>query len=100
MGLVSLLRRRLLSLYGVKNEEKIVEAVAEKMGLPVIMHIPRSQTVHDAAFYAQTVIEPLPDSEQAQVYQSLAKKLLENKDVFVPNPISLEEVRAIISQYE
>lgn len=27
---------------GVKNEEKIVEAVAEKMGLPVIMHIPRS----------------------------------------------------------
>jgi len=85
---------------GVKNEEKIVEAVAEKMGLPVIMHVPRSQTVQDAEFYANTVIEAFPDSEQAKVYQTLAQKILHNKDVFVPNPLSLEEVRAVISKFK
>jgi len=84
---------------GVKNEEKIVEAVAEKMGLPVIMHVPRSQTVQDAEFYARTVIDVYPDSEQATIYQTLAKKILHNKDVFVPNPLSLEEVRSVISQF-
>jgi len=85
---------------GVKNEEKIVEAVAEKMGLPVIMHVPRSQTVQDAEFYSRTVIDIFPDSDQAKVYQTLATKILHNKDVFVPNPLSLEEVRAIITKLE
>lgn len=84
---------------GVKNERKIVEEVAEKMGLPVIMHIPRSQTVQDAEFYAQTVIQAYPDSEQAHVYRTLAEKVLDNQDVFVPNPISLEEIKPIIQKY-
>ena len=84
---------------GIKNEEKIVEAVADKMGLPVIMHIPRSQTVQDAEFFAQTVIQAYPDSEQAQVYRMLAENILNNQDVYVPNPISLEEIKPIIQKY-
>lgn len=46
------------------------------------------------------MIEAYPDSEQAEVYQTLGKKILHNKDVFVPNPLSLEEVREVISKFE
>ncbi|MBD3376286.1 AAA family ATPase, partial [candidate division KSB1 bacterium] len=84
---------------GIKNEEKIVNEIAEKMGLPVIMHIPRSQTVQDAEFYAQTVVQAYPESEQAQKYRKLAENILNNQDAFVPNPISLEEIKPIVQKY-
>lgn len=84
---------------GVKNEEKIVEEVAELMGLPVIMHIPRSDTVQAAEFYAQTVIQAYPDSEQAMIYRELAKRILENDKTYIPRPISLKELKPIIKKY-
>jgi nitrogenase iron protein NifH len=84
---------------GVKNEEKIVELVAEKMGLPVVAHVPRSQTVQDAEFYSRTVVELYPDSEQAKVYTDLTKKILENTEVFIPKALSLKEIRELIGPY-
>ena len=84
---------------GVKNEEKIVEEVAEMMGLPVIMHVPRSQTVQDAEFYTQTVVQTFPKSDQADVYRNLAERILNTRDVYVPNPISFEEIKPVIQKY-
>jgi nitrogenase iron protein NifH len=84
---------------GVKNEERIVEEVAELMGVPVVIHIPRSQTVQEAEFLAQTVVQAYPDSDQALVYRDLAQRILMNEDVYVPNPIGLDEIKPIIQKY-
>lgn len=81
---------------GVKNEQRIVEEVAELMGLPVIIHIPRSGIVQDAEAFGQTVLQAYPDSMQAEVYRTLAKRILENKNTYIPNSISLEKIKEIV----
>ena len=84
---------------GVENEEQIVEAVAERMGVPVIAHIPRSPLVQEAEMDAKTVVGAFPDSDQAEVYRELARKVLDNQKTYIPNTISFKEIRPIVSQY-
>ncbi len=69
------------------------------IGLPVIHHIPRSTTVQDAEFEAKTVIEAYPDSAQAEEYRILARKILENKNVYIPEPVDLETIKSIMAKY-
>lgn len=84
---------------GIENEERIVEEVAERMGVPVIAHIPRSPLVQEAEMEAKTVVEAFPDSEQAEVYRTLARRVLDNRATCLPNPIGFEEIRPIVSRY-
>ncbi|MFQ5872520.1 MAG: nitrogenase iron protein, partial [Dehalococcoidia bacterium] len=84
---------------GVKNEEAIVEAAGELMGLPVIAHIPRSKTVQEAEMQGKTVIEAFPNSEQAEVYRSLARRVLDNREVYVPRPITPDDLQPVILKY-
>jgi nitrogenase iron protein NifH len=84
---------------GLPNEENIVEEVAALMGLPVVAHIPRSTTVQDAELKAKTVVEAFPDSPQAQVYKYLAQKILNNDQTYIPKPLTMEEIKSVISKY-
>lgn len=85
---------------GLEFENEIVEDVAKLMGVPVVAHIPRSKTVQDAELMGQTVIESYPDSEQAQVYRDLAKRILENKETFIPTPLqSLDQLKEVLAKY-
>lgn len=84
---------------GIPNEEKIVEEIAEKMGVPVIAHIPRSPLVQAAEFYTKTVMQVFPESSQASAYHRLAHKVLENDRVYLPNPLSIQEIREILAHY-
>ncbi|TAK29606.1 MAG: hypothetical protein EPO21_21010 [Chloroflexota bacterium] len=70
---------------GVPDERKIVETVFGEAGLPVIHHIPRSPYVQEAENLKRTVVQTFPDSEQAAEYVSLARKVLENDRVVVPD---------------
>ena len=84
---------------GIPNEDKIVEEVAALMGLPLVAHIPRSDTVQASEFLAQTVVQAYPDSAQAEVYRELAHRILENDTVYIPNAISLKEIKPIVQKY-
>lgn len=85
---------------GIPNEDKIVEEVAEIMGIPVMEHIPRSDTVQAAELKGKTVIEAYPDSELAGIYRLLAKKILENENTYLPKRfVTLKEIKAIIRKY-
>ncbi|BAW31124.1 MAG TPA: Ni-sirohydrochlorin a,c-diamide reductive cyclase ATP-dependent reductase subunit [Methanothermobacter sp.] len=76
---------------GIKNEVKIVESFADRIGSKVIGVIPRSELVPKSEIEAKTVIEKFPDSKQAMVYQELAGKIYENKDFTIPEPLSIDE---------
>jgi len=83
----------------VPNEMEIVEEFASLLGVPVIHHIPRSSLVQDAEAQGKTVIELFADSDQAQVYRELARKILENDKTFIPNFVSLDDIKPIIMKY-
>ena len=81
---------------GVSREREIVEEFASLVGIPIIEHIPHSKTVQDAEMQGKTVIEAFPESEQADVYRRLAKNILENRSVYIPNPITMDDIKRIL----
>lgn len=61
----------------VENEIELVNKVAGEIGTEVVSFIPRDPAVQIAENQGMTVIEALPDSEQAKKYIALAKKIIE-----------------------
>ncbi len=85
---------------GVPNEKAVVEDFANEVGVPVIGHVPRSKLVQNAEFQGKTIIECFPDSDQADVYRKLAKDVLENDQVYLPNTVSLSKLKEIVPEYD
>lgn len=67
----------ILNRRNVKNEDAKVAELAEDIHTEVVASLNRSDTVQDAEELGKTVIEAFPDSEMAQEYRDLAKRLLE-----------------------
>lgn len=86
---------------GIPFEKEIVAETAKMMGVPVLAHIPRSQTVQDSEKRGETVIEAFPASAQAQVYIGLADKIQNNEasDTAYFRPLSSSEIRTIVRQF-
>ena len=80
---------------GVEHEEEIVNRFGESIGIPVIEHIPRSKTVQNAELQGKTVVEAFPDSSQANIYRSLASKILKNENTYVPNLVDMKRIKEI-----
>ena len=80
---------------GVEHEKEIVESYAKKVGVPVIITIPRSSTVQAAEKLGMTVVEAFPDSEQAQVYRDLAKQFQRSPVLF--SPVPLDKIEDILN---
>lgn len=85
---------------GVQKEEELVEEFAQKLGVPVMAHIPRSRTVQEAESEGGTVIEKKPQSEQAEIYRQMAKTLRENPALGVPTPITIKEIMGLLRKYQ
>lgn len=67
----------ILNRRNVKNEEEKVQELAEDIHSEIIGTLSRSDTVQEAEELAKTVIEAFPDSEMAEEYRVLARKLVE-----------------------
>ena len=85
------------NLRNTPNEKEIIENFAQRLKLPVIQMIPRSDSVQKSESQGKTVIESFPDSEQAKIYFELAEKILENKEKFIPEPLSKQELLGLIN---
>ncbi len=75
------------NLRSIKNEKEIILDFAGKLNVPVIQFIPRSDEVQKAELQGKTTIEAYPDSEQASVYFNLASRILDNENLFIPEPL-------------
>ncbi|GEM_PF-199392 len=86
---------------GVANEEAIVEEAFQMVGVPVIHHVPRDETVQKAENMRTTVVEAFPESSQAKHYMELARKLRENKQRYqlTREILSNREVIDIVNKY-
>ena len=71
----------------------IIDDFVARTKTKVVEYIPRSVTVTQAELQGKTTIEASPNSEQASIYQSLAKKVIETTESKVPSPLETSELR-------
>ena len=81
------------------NEAELVSEFAEKIGSKLICYIPRSKEVQAAEVNRMTVIEHAPNSEQANIYRTCAKTILENTEMKIPTPLTPEELEDLARKY-
>ncbi|HDZ24611.1 MAG TPA: nitrogenase iron protein, partial [Desulfobacteraceae bacterium] len=77
---------------GSGEDLHIVEEFAGVTGTRVIQSIPRSGEILKAELEMKTVIEKFPDSGISNIFRSLAKEIMNNKDYRHPKPLSDEEM--------
>lgn len=81
-------------------EDEIVAEFARRLKAPFIAKIPRSPLVQEAEFEGKTLLEAYPTSPQAEVYISLAQKLLDNPPGVIPQPLSRQEIIEIFRVHQ
>ncbi len=83
----------------VDNEQALVEAFAKRLGTQLIQFVPRDNIVQRAEINKKTVIEFDAKAEQADVYRSLAKNIIDNKMFVIPQPLEMEELEAMMMEF-
>ncbi len=83
----------------VDREVELIEALAEKLGTQMIHFVPRDNIVQHAELRRMTVIEYAPDSQQAEEYRTLARKIEANKNLVIPTPISMDELEELLVEF-
>ncbi len=71
----------------------IIDDFVARTNTQVMEYVPRSITVTQSELQGKTTIEAFPDSEQAQVYKTLADRIANHTDSRVPEPLGAEELR-------
>ncbi len=81
------------------REDELIIALAEKLGTQMIHFVPRDNVVQRAEIRRMTVIEYDPQAKQADEYRALASKIVSNKKLIIPTPITMDELEALLMEF-
>jgi nitrogenase iron protein NifH len=82
------------------KELELAEALAAKLGTQLIYFVPRANIVQHAELRRMTVIEYAPESEQAEHYRTLARKIHANAGKgIIPTPITMDELEDMLMEH-
>ena len=81
------------------REDELIIALAEKLGTQMIHFVPRDNIVQRAEIRRMTVIEYDPKAQQADEYRALARKVVENKKLIVPTPVTMDELESLLMEF-
>jgi nitrogenase iron protein NifH len=81
------------------REDELIEALAAKLGSQMIHFIPRDNEVQRAEIRRMTVIEYNPKAKQADEYRALANKVINNKKLVIPTPITMDELEDLMMEF-
>lgn len=73
--------------------KEIVDDFASRTNTKVVEYVPRSITIAQSELKGKTTIEAAPDSEIADIYRNLAKKIAEHTASKTPSPLDIKELR-------
>lgn len=73
-------------------QKDMIDDFSEKTGTGVIQYLPRSSTVTKCELDGMTTIEGAPDSDQAEKYRELARKVIDNKNKYIPKPFEADDL--------
>ena len=83
----------------VDREADLIQALAERLGTQMIHFVPRDNIVQHAEIRRMTVIEYDPNCQQADEYRALAQKIIDNKKLVVPTPITMDELEELLMEF-
>lgn len=83
----------------VDKEYDLVSEFAEKLGTRLLHFIPRDNMVQKAELNRMTVVEYAPAHPQADEYRDLAKKIAENKNLYIPTPLTMDQLEGLLAKY-
>ena len=81
------------------REDELIEALAAKLGTQMIHFVPRDNAVQRAEIRRMTVIEYDPTHKQADEYRQLAQKIVDNKNLVIPTPITMDELEDLLMEF-
>lgn len=81
------------------REDELIIALAAKMGTHMIHFVPRDNVVQRAEIRRMTVIEYDPTSKQADEYRQLAQKIIVNKNLVIPQPLTMDELEELLMEF-
>ncbi|MDR3137586.1 MAG: nitrogenase iron protein [Tannerellaceae bacterium] len=74
-------------------QRSIIDDFATKTSTHVVEYVPRSITVTQSELAGKTTIEAQPNSAQADIYRSLARKIIDHTESIVPAPLDVDALR-------
>lgn len=83
----------------VDGELALMEEFTAAIGTQMIHFVPRDNMVQKAEFNKKTVVEFDAECNQAHEYEALARKIIENKMLVVPQPLSMPELESMVVKY-
>jgi nitrogenase iron protein NifH len=81
------------------REDELIEELARKLGTQMIHFVPRDNVVQRAEIRRMTVIEYEPQAKQADEYRQLATKIVNNKNLVIPTPITMDELEELLMEF-
>jgi len=81
------------------REDELIMQLAEKMNTTMIHFVPRDNIVQRAEIRRMTVIEYDGTANQANEYRALAKKIIDNTDLRIPTPITMDELEDVLMNF-
>jgi nitrogenase iron protein NifH len=83
----------------VDREREFIEEFTKAIGTQLLHFVPRDNIVQKAEFNKKTVTEYDETTNQANEYSILAKKIIDNKNFVVPNPLSMDQLESMVVKY-
>ncbi|MBW4080357.1 nitrogenase iron protein [Paenibacillus sp. S150] len=81
------------------REDELITELARRLNTQMIHFVPRDNVVQHAELRRMTVAQYNPAHQQAKEYEILAEKILNNKMLNIPTPISMEELEELLMEF-
>jgi len=81
------------------REDELIMELASRLGSHMIHFVPRDNVVQRAEIRRMTVIEYEPTAKQAQEYRDLANKIVQNTNLVIPTPITMDELEDLLMEF-
>ncbi|WP_411329862.1 nitrogenase iron protein [Desulfovibrio desulfuricans] len=83
----------------VDREREFLEEFTASIGTQMIHFVPRDNIVQKAEFNKKTVTEYDDSQNQAKEYSELAEKIINNQNFVIPQPLSMDQLEAMVVKY-
>ncbi|WP_041796112.1 nitrogenase iron protein [Pararhodospirillum photometricum] len=74
-------------------QRQIIDDFVARTETQIVQYVPRSLTVTQSELQGKTTIEAAPTSEQADIYRTLAQRIVAHTESKVPTPLDPQELR-------
>ena len=81
------------------REDELIIELARQLGTHMIHFVPRDNVVQRAEIRRMTVIEYDPKAKQADEYRALANKIINNKNLVIPTPITMDALEDLLMDF-